>query len=179
MEEGFCFLAQINWAQLKPFDHENLFPPQGMLYFFLHPQKIETDLDNSLIVRYIPSTDNLIVRRDISALPKIKPALLQFVQTVSLPEYNTDFIQNLLKDYEIDGYFKLTNKENCHKIAGYPDTITQQLSINKDTLLLLQLDSDELTAMQWSNMGRIYICINKNKLRDLQFNDMFVCMQSY
>ncbi|MDR2410728.1 MAG: DUF1963 domain-containing protein, partial [Bacteroidales bacterium] len=179
IEEGFLFLAQINCAQLKPFDNENLFPDKGMLSFFLHPQKMETDLNNSLMVRYTSSTDNLMIRKDISAFPKIKPALLQFVQTVSLPEYDTNFIQNLLKDYEIDGYFKLTNKEKCHKIAGYPDTVTQPVSINEDKILLLQLDSDELMAMQWGNMGRIYICIEKNKLHDLQFNDLYVYMQSY
>jgi uncharacterized protein YwqG len=179
MDDGFLFLAQINCAQLKSFDKENLFPSEGMLYFFIHPLKMETDLNNSLVVRYIPSADNLIIRKDISAFPKIKPALLQFVQTVSLPEYDTTFIQNLLKDYEIDGYFKLTNKEKCHKISGYPDTITQALSINEDKILLLQLDSDELTAMQWGNMGRIYVCIDKDKLHDLQFNDLYVCMQSY
>ncbi|MDR0604879.1 MAG: DUF1963 domain-containing protein, partial [Bacteroidales bacterium] len=108
-----------------------------------------------------------------------KPVLLEFIQTVSLPEHDTDYIQTLLKDYEIDGYFKLTNKERCHKISGYPDTITQHIPIEKNKILLLQLDSDELTSMQWGNMGRIYVYIDKEKLHELQFDELYVYMQSY
>jgi uncharacterized protein YwqG len=179
IDNDYLFLVQINCAQLKLFDKDNLFLSEGMLYFFLHSQKMKTNLKDSLMVHYVSSTDNLVIRKDIFPVPKIKPALIQFIQTVSLPEYDTDFIQNLLQDYEIDGYFKLTNKEKCHKILGYPDTITQQISINKDKILLLQLDSDDSVGMQWDNMGRIYVCIDKTSLNHLQFNDLGVFIQSY
>jgi uncharacterized protein YwqG len=109
----------------------------------------------------------------------LNTALIEFFQTVSLPEYDTDIILNLLKDYEIDGYFKLTNKELSHKLLGYPNPITQHLPLKENDILLLQLDCDETTDSQWKNMSRIYICIDKDKLRRLQFDNLSVYIQSY
>jgi uncharacterized protein YwqG len=179
IHDGFLFLSQINCAQIKPLDKDNLFPSEGILYFFIHPQKMKTDIKDAVMVYYTPSTHNLIVRNDVSPLPCLKVALMQFYQTVSLPEYDAKPIEDLLKDYEIDGYFKLTNRELYHKITGYPNPITQPFPLNNDKILLLQLDSDDAVGMQWNDMGRLYLLIDKFKLCSLQFNALDVYIQSY
>ncbi len=173
------FLGQINCAQIKVFDTDNLFPDKGLFYFFVDPEKLKTDLKESIIIRYISELNNLSMQRNSNVAPKIKPGLMQFSQSISLPEYDTDFIQNLLKDYEIDGYFKLTNREQYNKMLGYPNTITQNFTINNDKILLLQLDSEELDNSLFGNMGRLYIFIDKNRLKHLQFDELYVYMQSY
>ena len=171
-------LAQINCAQAKEFDKDNLLPKEGMLYFFIDPEKIDEDIKDAVSVRYISLLNGLPLQKaDIS--PEAESGLMQFSQRISLPEYDSDTIQVMLKDYEIDGYFKLTNKEHSHKLLGYPDTITQNFIIDEEKVLLLQLDSEESCRLSWGNMGKLYVFIDKNKLNSLQFDDLYVHIQSY
>ena len=176
---NLIFLAQINCSQIKEFDKDNLFPEKGMLYFFLDPEKINIDVKNSVIVHYVSSLNNLSVQKNINTSLEIKSGVIQFSQNISLPEYDSDIIQNLLKDYEIDGYFKLTNKEHNHKLSGYPNTITQHFIANEDKILLLQLDSDEICHLSWGNMGKLYVFIDKDKLHKQQFDKLYTYIQSY
>jgi len=176
-DAAFLFLAQINCAQIKEYDSDNLFPAEGMLYFFLDPEKMKTDIQNAVKIHYISSV--LSVQRNRNVSSEIKSGIMQFSQNISLPEYDADMIQNLLKDYEIDGYFKLTNKEQRHKMAGYPNTITQHFTNCEDKILLLQLDSEENCQLSWGNMGKLYLFIEKSKLAQLQFDEISVFMQSY
>ncbi|MDR1879114.1 MAG: DUF1963 domain-containing protein [Bacteroidales bacterium] len=177
--EDLFFLAQFNCQDLKQNDKQNLFPNKGMLYFFLNPHNKRLNRPDTVRVYYNSSSDNLVSRTDIAPLPDIIPGQICFFQAVSLPQYDTDIIQNMLHDYEMDGYFKMTNREQCHKLLGYPDTITDNFDLGEDKVLLMQSDSDSAVGLQWGNMGRLFVFIDKDKLRRLQFDETETFVQSY
>lgn len=94
-----------------------------------------------------------------------------------------------------------------HRILGFPDTIEgdmmivcqlvsngidfdhlsnyQNSEIEKfksganDWILLLQLDSDDMNVgISWGNFGRLYFWIKKEDLKNKNFNDVWVVLQS-
>jgi len=173
------FFCQINCAELSDLKKNDFFPDKGMLYFFLNPQKIDQGKTDAISVLYIEKQDNLRLREDAIPLPDVKPCALQFFQSVSLPDYEAEVVQNLLKDYEIDGYFKAVNQEQPHKLFGYPTIITQNFALSKEQYLLLQLDSEERSGMLWKNMGRLYIFAYKEETKKGSFEKITSYIQSY
>ncbi len=88
-----------------------------------------------------------------------------------------------------------------HRLLGHPDTIQDdmrgqcQLVANgvtssddpeaaalladaNDWLLLLQVDSDDLSGMRWANTGMIYFWIKRNDLALRHFDNVWVVLQS-
>ncbi len=175
----WLFIAQINCTEAKLFDTENIFPSQGMLYFFLDPSKLEYKATDAVSVIYSPDVKNLEIKTEVLPLPDVNPGRLQFFEGVSLPQYDTEIIRNMLKDYEIDGYFKATNREQCHKISGYPDIITQDFQPDKNKILLLQLDSDQANGLLWGNMGRLFIFTDRQSVLSCRFDRIYSYIQSY
>ena len=173
------FVCQINCAELSDLKKNDFFPDKGMLYFFLNPQKIDQENTDAVSVLYLENQDDLCLREDVIPLPEVKPCGLQFFQSVSLPDCEAEAIQTLLKDYEIDGYFKATNQEQSHKLFGYPRIIAQDFALNEDKYLLLQLDSEENSGMLWKNMGRIYVFANKKETKEANFDRITAYIQSY
>jgi len=173
------FFCQINCAEVSDLKKNNFFPDKGMLYFFLNPQKIAQEKTDSVSVLYIENQDDLCLRENVMPMPEVKPCALHFFQSVSLPDYESKFVQNLLKDYEIDGYFKAVNQEQSHKLFGYPNIISQNFALNDDQHLLLQLDSEENSGLLWRNMGRIYVFANKNDTKIKSFEKITAYIQSY
>ena len=173
------FFCQINCAEIVDLQKNDFFPDKGMLYFFLNPQKIEQEKTDAVSVLYIENQTNLCLRKDVATLPEVKPCALQFFQSVSLPDCEADCIQNLLKDYEIDGYFKAVNQEQSHKLFGYPNIISQDFALSEDQYLLLQLDSEECSGMLWKNMGRIYVFARKEETKKRSFGKTTSYIQSY
>lgn len=173
------FFCQINCAEVSVWKKNDFFPDKGMLYFFLNPQKIDREEKDAVSVLYIENQDDLCVYTHAVTMPDVKPCVLQFFQSVSLPDYETDVIQNLLKDYETDGYFKAINQEQSHKLFGYPNAVSQNFALNDERYLLLQLDSEENSGMLWKNMGRIYVFADKNETKKLSFKKITACIQSY
>ncbi len=45
--------------------------------------------------------------------------------------------------------------------------------------LLLQLDSDEMTGMQWGDVGRLYFCIDEPSLSKADSNNIWTILQCY
>ena len=175
----WTFIAQINCGEAKPFDKDNVFPSQGTLYFFLDPSKLETKAIDAVSVLYTPTIENLETNTEILSLPDVHQGRLQFFEGVSLPQYDADIIKNTLKEYEVDGYFKATNREQSHKMGGYPDTITQDFEVDKNKILLLQLDSDSSLGMLWGNMGRLYIFADRQSVLSCKFDKIYTYIQSY
>lgn len=175
----WTFITQINCKEAKLLDKENLFPSEGILYFFLDPSKLEDKAKNAVSVVYSHNVENLEINTEVLPLPDVHPGRLQFFEGVSLPQYDTDVIQNMLKDYEIDGYFKATNREQSYKIGGYPDTITQDFEMDKNKVLLLQLDSDQASGLLWGNMGRLFIFADKQSILSRKFDTVYTYIQSY
>lgn len=176
---NWTFIAQINCKEVKLLDKENLFPSQGMLYFFLDPSKLEDKVKNAVSVVYSHNVENLDLKTDVLPLPDVNPGRLQFFEGISLPQYDTEIVRNMLKDYEIDGYFKATNREQSYKIGGYPDTITQDFEMDKNKVLLLQLDSDQASGLLWGNMGRLFVFADKQSVLSRKFDAIYAYIQSY
>ena len=179
IDSQWMFVAQINCGEKKPFDKENIFPSEGMMYFFLDPSKLESKKKDAVRVIYSQDLSNLEMSAEILTLPDVRSSRLQFHEGASLPQYDTDIINDMLKDYETDGYFKATNREQSHKLGGYPDTITQDFQQNKDKTLLLQLDSDPISGLLWGNMGRLFIFADKQSVISCKFDKVYSYLQSY
>ena len=173
------FFCQINCAELSGLKKNNFFPDKGMLYFFLNPQKIDQGETDFVSVLYVENQDNISLYKDVVTMPDVKPCVLQFFQSVSLPDCEADVIQTLLKDYEIDGYFKATNQELSHKLFGYPNIILQNFALDQEQYLLLQLDSEENSGMLWKNMGRIYVFAYKEETKKRSLHKIASYIQSY
>jgi len=173
------FFCQINCAELSDLKRNDFFSDKGMLYFFLNPQKIVQEKTDSVSVLYLENQEDLCLREDAMSMPEVKPCALHFFQSVSLPDYESEVVQNLLKGYEIDGYFKAVNQEQSHKLFGYPNIISQNFVLEDDQYLLLQLDSEENSGMLWKNMGRMYIFANKNDTKKKSFEKITAYIQSY
>lgn len=45
--------------------------------------------------------------------------------------------------------------------------------------LLLQVDSDEMTGMQWGDVGRLYFCIEEQKLANADLSNIWMILQCY
>ena len=179
IDNGWMFIAQINCKEIKPLDKENIFPTDGILYFFLDPSRLADKTKDSVKILYFQVIHNLGINTSILSLPNVQSGKLQFFEGVSLPQYDTDVVKNMLKDYEIDGYFKATNREQSHKMGGYPDTITQDFLFDKDKILLLQLDSDQNNGLLWGNMGRLYIFADRQSVLSCTFDKIYSYIQSY
>ena len=179
IDNGWMFIAQINCKEIKPLDKENIFPTDGILYFFLDPSRLADETKDAVKIVYSQTTNNLEINTSILSLPNVQQGKLQFFEGVSLPQYDTEVIKNMLKDYEIDGYFKATNREQSHKMGGYPDTITQDFLFDEDKILLLQLDSDQRSGLLWGNMGRLFVFADKKSVLSCKFDKIYSYIQSY
>ncbi|MDR0368029.1 MAG: DUF1963 domain-containing protein, partial [Bacteroidales bacterium] len=180
IEPQLMFVAQINCEEIYPFDKENLLPGVGMLYFFLYPSKLKDNAKDAVSVIYSPHSDSLTPRKEVLTLPAdVQSGRLRFFQGISLPPHDSEIVRNLLKDYETDGYFKVTNREQCHKTGGYPDTVTQDFRQEKDKVLLLQLDSDPQSGLLWGNMGRLFVFAEKQCVASRKFDQTYTFIQSY
>ena len=173
------FFCQINCAELSDLQKNDFFPDKGMLYFFLNPQKIDQEKTDSVTVLYLKNQKDLCLCKNVITLPDVKPCVLHFFQSVSLPDCEAGVIQTLLKDYETDGYFKATNQEQSHKLFGYPNIISQDFALNEDQYLLIQLDSEENSGMLWKNMGRIYVFAYKEETKKSFFKKITAYIQSW
>ena len=173
------FLCQINCSELSDLQKNNFFPDKGILYFFLNPQKMKSEKTDAVSVLYVENQGDIQLRDDVMPLAEVKPCVMRFFQSVSLPDYEAAEVRNLLKDYEIDGYFLATNQEQSHKLFGYPVIISQDFELNENQYLLLQLDSEDHSGLLWKNMGRIYVFAYKQDTKKQNFTRISAYIQSY
>lgn len=106
-----------------------------------------------------------------------------------------------------DFFAKLDAVDTRHQILGDPDPIQSDMELecqlasnginvgeaegyetpeaiklapgSKDWVLLLQLDSDDTTAMNWGDWGRLYFWIREDDLSHYKFNDVWMILQCY
>jgi uncharacterized protein YwqG len=104
-------------------------------------------------------------------------------------------------DFQADVY----GDEPIHRMMGYPQLVQSdwrlecQLASNgiyvgdskgyesaeaaklkagaDDWILLLQIDSDDAIGFMWGDLGRLYFCINKNDLAQMDFSKVWVVLQ--
>jgi uncharacterized protein YwqG len=74
----------------------------------------------------------------------------------------------------------VSNGIYCGDTKGWADPRRHDLEGDADQWrLLLQVDTDENTGMQWGDSGRLYYWINASSLRSASFDDVWLALQCY
>jgi uncharacterized protein YwqG len=212
---SLSFIAQINFGELKEYNKTSELPNSGIIYFFYSAEQKGWGFDpmdkDKFKVFYSDNNDNLIRKEfpfDLDEYSKYKPCKLTFANSVSLPGWENEFVQENLKDKEIDAYIEIMGVEMCNKMLGYSDNIQGEMELEcqlvtnglfcgnatgfddskrielekgaDDWRLLLQIDSeDDKTGMMWGDAGRLYYWIKEQDLKNLDFEKAWFILQCY
>lgn len=166
------FLAQINFADLPK---NNIFPTTGLLQFFI--SKNYHDLSNKCLVVYHKELKGVEVFAHYSISPIKQSRKMVFTLTsepLSFFDYRFNYNFN---DDDSEKIYELTNGEG-HKLLGYP-FFTQDDPRHNDEYdtLLFQLDSCK--DVMWGDSGVGNFFINKDKLKALDFSDVYFTWDCY
>jgi uncharacterized protein YwqG len=73
----------------------------------------------------------------------------------------------------------VTNGLYCGNPSGYHDPRRKVLEQGRDNwTLLLQVDSEDENGMMWGDLGKLYYWIKKEDLKNGNFNNVWVILQS-
>lgn len=127
--KSLSFIGQLNCAELKSFDVDNLLPNEGLLSFFYCSEQEAWGFDpkdaDRFNVIYTDSIDNLEridYPKDLEEFSIFQPNELKFASSLSLPGWEHDSIEGVLSDDQIDNYIDI----NCgadNQIFGYANCI--------------------------------------------------------
>lgn len=193
--EPLSFLAQINLKQINDLSPNNSLPKSGFLYFFYdsksQPSGDKASDSEGFKVIYSPLEAEPI---DPQAIPEgledeniYLPCPLNFSTDFNLPDYESQAIANLdLSDDELNAYSDLVGRMietygctgGISRLLGHADLIDScSMSLAKDWVLLLQLDSHDEASMLWGNGGRLYFFIEKAALESGDFSKTWLIRQ--
>lgn len=156
LEDTLTFVCQLNLADVKQFDADNLLPRQGMLYFFADFDYLLGDVDaeckglgfwpaDAYNVIYAPTDTNLCTHRICWAdgSPATLPA-----EAISFKE--------------------VPDKADGHKLLGMPffDEVSWE---TEGMLSLLQIDEDERWGLRLFDMGNLNFLITPEALAARDF----------
>jgi uncharacterized protein YwqG len=156
LEDTLTFVCQLNLADVKPYDADNLLPTQGMLYFFADLDYLLGDVDaeceglgfwpaDAYNVLYAPTDTNLCTHRICWAdgSPATLPA-----EAISFKE--------------------VPDKADGHKLLGMPffDEVSWE---TEGMLSLLQIDEDERWGLRLFDMGNLNFLITPEALAARDF----------
>ncbi|UOY92215.1 YwqG family protein [Ectobacillus sp. JY-23] len=173
------FVAQIRLADVPQTAFSAAFPKTGRLYFFYH----EDSFEKPGYVMFSES-DGITPYEVETPYPQ---SALSFSVTCKLPELfiedeeDSDRFLQMLEQLQPDHY-------NNHQMFGEPFSIHEDvfeiaaLHTRKQTddfTLLLQIDSDPQTGMQWGEMGMLYFVIANDALNERRFNEAMCVMQCF
>lgn len=184
-------IAQINLSELP---ENNIFPKIGMLQFFIAGKNYtERFLRGGSKVIYHKNLENAlhIKEEDYKEAsvknPVLKEAKMMFEKSEeSISIYNPDFqtyksrfspeLKDVIK-YIIRDRF---NHGMGSKLLGYPTSAKSlpNIAVKEYDLLLFQLDSD-LRYINWFDCGVGNFFINTEKLKNLDFSDIFFTYNTY
>ena len=135
------FFCQIDLAEMKPYDTDNVLPEQGLLSFFYECESFRWGFDpadsGAAQVFYFENTDGFIPTNlpDAIAEEHRMPEISLLFQTVpSYPCYEEFSIHSNLK-CDWDAYdearaalgINVDEDPNCHKLLGYADLIQDEM----------------------------------------------------
>lgn len=202
--EPYTFIAQVNLAEIKQLDKEQLLPARGFLYFFC----LRKTTDCWLVKYYDQDLQNVAAIQFPDVLSqgeRYGACVVDMKEYVNLP-YNRESFQGIVTDEENDQILQILDPERTtHKLLGYADEIQsemececemQESDVNYGKLvgkekeafhkhaeaewqLLLQIDSDENANMMFGDAGRLYYWIRKTDLQQLRFDKVQMIMQCY
>lgn len=190
-------LAQINFSEF-PFPAP--FPQQGLLQFFVSENAYNfsdtVNRQDYFFVHYYEST-NEDATTDFphmnESFPIEKNYALEYVlrsEPVSATDYRlSNFIPNASSYMFEDGQtfedvYLSTFLGANHKIGGYPYFIEDDFRKNSPFLqrydtLLLQIISNDEEGIMWGNSGVVSFFINREKLKQLDFTDIYFYSEQY
>ena len=199
-EFPMSFIAQINLQEMPNFQTDNeIYPTKGIIYFFYtaYPEAMyeDGDFDNnpktSKVLFYDGEINELIRTQPPKKLSKelqffsarVTPRLewsipesdsfeVNEVLGLSWGEENYDkywevFKENFSKEY-IEGYTSEFHV-GMNRLYGYHDSVQGEHK-GEGWRLLLQIDSEDSTNMDWDDTGRLYFWIKNNDLKTLHFD---------
>lgn len=200
-ETGLGFLAQINCAELRPFDRQNQLPSSGMLYFFYdlqqQPPYLAAQDRGFFKVIYVPEAALAPQSQPESVPSLLKNFRMQFHSVDSLPTHLSPEVKNLkLTPSVLETFMDLRygTQEPHHQILGYPvpkhfayplDQGADRLrntainSAQTEWVCLLQLVSSEQNELYWgaTEGGTLYFLIHQDDLKNLSFERTLFLMQ--
>lgn len=187
--EPLSFIGQYNLREIKQTGFPSPLPDQGMLYFFcsLPPSEMKGQVlytsasPNNLYP--VPFPDDL-PRENCFPEYKMKFVLDQTLPNVEAGEEMDEVFYDLM-----DQLYELENQQTAvHQIFGLPFEIDRDVfqqceaesgKTGHQWNLLLQIDSDEQLEMVWGDLGILYFCISEKDLKEENFPETQMVMQSY
>jgi len=211
--KSLSFLAQINLSETRQFDKSNQLPPSGLLYFFYSAEQEAWGFDpkdkDKFKVFYFNGDIADIVRTefppDLPEHSRYKSCKLNFGSSVSVPNWESEVVNEILSSEEQDAYVELTVDGEITKLLGHSDNIQgtmedecqlvtnglycgdpsgyndpRAVDLKKDAdkwILLFQIDSIDKAGMMWGDVGRVYFWIKKEDLEKKDFNKSWFVLQ--
>ncbi len=196
------FVAQINLQETTPYDTAKLLPSSGLLSFFYDAN--QQDFGSEAVD---PGQWHVFFSKpaDLSRLPApsglpsqrlFKACAVTFSTELTLPldsrAFGLQWAQQDLDRYsDFMSHFPdpADRKSTHHRMLGHTDQIqddmhtqvAQETHSDKnglDWLLLLQVDTDDNTGMNWANNGMLYYWIRQADLKAQNFDHIWLVLQS-
>lgn len=202
--KALTFLMQINCEDIHPFDKDNIFPENGMLYFFYDFENEPWDSqENEYAVLYydgdvssfepckFPDGDGENYFRYAEENCVIDEQALSFFAAPDLPEYddNEDAADKYSYEeyeaarYKLLGYDADVYSEDFFKLGGYSNSIQSGLSevFDSSYVQLCQLSTfeSENCGFMFGDGGCLYYYIKKEDLISCQFDKTEISLQCY
>jgi len=196
------FIAQINLQEMPNIQTDNdILPTRGIIYFFYtaNPEAIyeEGDFDNNFETSKVLFFEGEINNLERTRPPKELPNELQFFSARvtprlewTVPDSESFEINEVLGlswgDEDNEKYWKVfqdnfSNKYiegytsefhvGMNRLFGYHDPVQGEHK-GEGWRLLLQIDTEESTNMDWDDTGRVYFWIKDIDLKNLQFDSV-------
>lgn len=201
-----CFVAQVNLAEVHPFDAGELLPAEGLLSFFYDAVHQPWGYDRlhraSWAVLYEPLGARLARQfPDAGAVVAGFPCLRlrPEPEMTSVPWESADMAALALTHDQREAYADLLEPDDsvAHRLLGHPDPIQGDMQsechevwqatviarswghsvVPTDWRLLLQIDSEPEAHMTWGDAGRLYYWIPRQALAQRDWDQVWVQLQ--
>jgi hypothetical protein len=189
-------IAQIDLAEAAPHDADGLLPPKGTLIFFYNSQWQVSDMapdfpcaqvlyfdDHARLGRRIPPVVEYQHEfRGACAVPYVHGlARLSFSRQLSLPAGVSAFLADedpalraRWQDFDLEHGAKLPPLDvkdyTDNRMLGYLSNQDYVGAMNKDDVLLLQVDSEPAAGFQWGDCDKLYFVCKASELAARDFS---------
>ncbi|MDR3228764.1 MAG: DUF1963 domain-containing protein [Puniceicoccales bacterium] len=169
-----AFIAQINLAEIAPFDTDNFLPKSGMLYFFYSVKagawgNHAEDRDKFKVIYFEGNTSDLERREFPEALnaeSRFKAAKVIFRREVGPPSADHKFFENIDEDDSEELTEILFEDERINKMFGCADIIQdgmESLCLEVADSIFAEHGAGEKSSDEEKNCWRLLLQIDSNE----------------